>query len=154
MLKDPQANRDGGCPYDVLAEAGVGPNSSMKEILDSSFLLMEQGRWSPEVRAAWDELRTVERRLAVDFLHYDVDTGDVDTGDVDISAEVARARQAVLAALQQQSRTSPAELCDLTQDDLDGQLSESTLDSLTVAGTTAFDRPPPLPGADVVEFDR
>ena len=139
MLTDPQASRDGGFPYDLLAEAGVGPGSSMKDILDASFHLMEQGRWSPEVRGAWDELRTVERRLAVDFLLY----------DVDISAEASSARQAVLAALQQQSRTNPAELCDL-----DGELREITLDSLAAPGTAAFDQPPPLPGSDIVEFDR
>lgn len=144
MLNDPQAGRNGGDPYDLLADAGVDPDSSMKEILDASFLLMEKGRWSPEVRGAWDELRTVERRLAVDFLRYDVDIG----------AEAAGAGQAVLAALRQQSRTSPAELCDPTLGDLDGEPREITPDSLAAPGTTAFDRPPPLPGADIVEFDR
>ena len=144
MLTDPQASRDGGFPYDLLAEAGVGPGSSMKDILDASFHLMEQGRWSPEVRGAWDELRTVERRLAVDFLLY----------DVDISAEASSARQAVLAALQQQSRASPAELCDLNLGDLDGEIREITLDSLAAPGAAAFDQPPPLPGPDIVEFDR
>ncbi|MCA1702062.1 MAG: hypothetical protein LC808_01835, partial [Actinobacteria bacterium] len=94
---------------------------------------------SPEVRGAWDELRAVERRLAVDFLLY----------DVDIDAEVSNARQAVLAALRQQSRTNAAELCDL-----DGELRDITLDSLAAPGTAAFDQPPPLPGPDIVEFDR
>ncbi|HEX2300998.1 MAG TPA: hypothetical protein VHH34_21230 [Pseudonocardiaceae bacterium] len=154
MLTDPQSGREGGCPYDLLAAAGVGPNSSMKEILDASFLLMEQGRWSPQVRAAWDELRTVERRLAVDFLRYDVHFGSGDMDLEDISAEVAGAGREVLAALQQQARTSPAELCDLPLGDLGAAPCEITLDSLTPAGTTAFDRPPPLPGADIVEFDR
>lgn len=144
MLTDPQAGRDGRFPYDLLAEAGVGPGSSMEEIRDASFLLMEQGRWSPEVRGAWDELRMVERRLAVDFLLYDVETGDVEVG-----AEAASARQAVLAALRQQSRTTPAELCDL-----DGEFREITLDPLAAPDTTAFDQPPPLPGPDIVEFDR
>lgn len=139
MLTDPQAGRDGGFPYDLLAEAGITPSSSMKEIRDASFLLMEQGRWSPEVRAAWDELRMVERRLAADFLLYEVDVG----------AEAASTRQAVLAALEQQSRTSPAELCDL-----DGELREITLDCLAAPETAAFDQPPPLPGADIVELDR
>lgn len=139
MLKDPQANGDGGFPYDLLAEAGIGPSSSMKEILDASFLLMEQGRWSPEVRRAWDELRTIERRLEVDFLLYDVDIG----------TEASSARQAVLAALRQQSRTDPAELCDL-----DEEFREITLDSLAAPRTTAFNHPPPLPGPNVVEFDQ
>ncbi len=143
MLKDPQAGRDGDFPYDLLAEAGVGPSSSMKEILDASYLLMER-RWSPEVRGAWDELRTVERRLAVDFLLY----------DVDIAAEASSARRAVLAALRQQLRTNPAELFDL-----DGELREIELDSVAAPDVAApdiaaFDQPPPLPGADIVEFDR
>jgi hypothetical protein len=73
MLIDPQASRDGAVPYDLLAETGISPSSSMKEIRDASFVLMEQGRWSPEVRRAWDTLRMVESRLAVDFLLYDVD---------------------------------------------------------------------------------
>jgi hypothetical protein len=139
MHKDPQAGRDGGCPYELLAEAGVGPGSSMKEILDASFVLMEQGRWSPTVRAAWDELRSVERRLAVDFLRYDMDIG----------TEAASARQAVLAALRRQSRTNPAELCDL-----DEEFQEITLGALAAPTAAAFDEPPPLPGSDIVEFDR
>jgi hypothetical protein len=75
MLTNPQVSRDGRGPYELLADVGISPSSSMKEIRDASFLVMEQGRWSPEVRRAWDELRTVERRLVVDFLLYELDVG-------------------------------------------------------------------------------
>lgn len=142
MLKDSHTSGDGAAPYDLLAVAGVGPSSSMKEIRDASYLLMEQRRWTPEVRRAWDELRMVERRLAVDFLLYDLDIG----------AETASARRAVLAALRQQSKTNPADLADLDLGDLD--LREVTLASPAAPGTTAFDQPPPLPGPEFVEFDR
>ncbi|MGH3784979.1 MAG: hypothetical protein ACRDRG_00135 [Pseudonocardiaceae bacterium] len=139
MLKDPQAGEDSGSPYDILAEAGVGPSSSMQDIRDASYHFMEQDRWGSEVRGAWDELRTLERRLAVDFLLYDIDIG----------VEASSARRAVLAELRQQRRTNPAELCDL-----DGEFHEITLDSLAAPGIAAFDQPPPLPGPDIVEFDR
>lgn len=139
MLTDPQASREGGVPYDLLAGVGIGPSSSMKEILDASFLLMEQGRWSPEVRRAWDELRTIERRLAVDFLLYDVEVG----------TETAHARPAALAALLRQSRTDLAALYGL-----DWEFHEIMLDALDTPDIAAFDQPPPLPGPDVVEFDR
>lgn len=139
MLTDPQASRDGGVPYDLLAEVGVSPSASMKEVLEASFLLMEQGRWSPEVRRAWDELRIVERRLAVDFLLY----------DVDVETEAAGARQAILAALLRQAESDPGAV-----DALDWELREVTLDDLDAPDTAAFDQLPPVPDADVVEFDR
>ncbi len=136
---DPQARRDNGVPYDLLSVAGVGPGSSMEEIRDASYLLMEQGQWSPEVRAAWDELRMVERRLAVDFLLI----------DTDVATEAASAREAILAALRRQASTDPAELYDVEQ-----ELREITLGSLDAASTAAFDQPAPLPGAGIVEFDQ
>jgi hypothetical protein len=61
---------DGEFPYDTLREAGVTPDSPMKEIRDAPFALIEQGAWSREKRAACDQLRTVNQRLWVDFLLY------------------------------------------------------------------------------------
>lgn len=139
MLKDPQAGRDGCFPYDVLAKVGISPKSSMKEILDASYQLMEQGRWTPEVRRAWDELRMVERRLGVDVLLYDVDVG----------VEVARTVEAIRGALQDQSKTDAVELFGM-----DWVLHEIELDAVDVPDITEFDRLPPLPGADIVEFDQ
>lgn len=73
MLHNLPSGPEGHCPYRVLADVGIGLLSSMKEIRDSSFLLMQEDRWTPDVRAAWNELRMVERRLVVDFLRYDMD---------------------------------------------------------------------------------
>lgn len=73
MLKDPALRWPGRFPYDALAEVGITPASSQKEVLDASFELMARGAMSSELRTAWDELRIVERRLVVDFLLYDVD---------------------------------------------------------------------------------
>lgn len=71
MLKDPLMQWEQGIfPYDALAEAGITPESSMREIQDAYFAVIEKGLWTPEARAAWDELRTIERRLWVDLFLY------------------------------------------------------------------------------------
>ena len=67
MYKDPLTEWEDGFPYDLLAPAGVTPESSMQEIRDSSFILMAQGEMTPQVRRAWDTLRQPDRRLVVDF---------------------------------------------------------------------------------------
>jgi hypothetical protein len=61
---------DAPSPYEAFAVIGITPASSMKQILDAMGELIEQGLWTPEKRAAWDALRTVERRLWVDLLSY------------------------------------------------------------------------------------
>lgn len=73
MLKDPLLRWSGPFPYDALAPAGITPDSTTREILDASFDLMVQGRMTPEVRQAWDELRRVPQRLVIDFFLYPVD---------------------------------------------------------------------------------
>jgi len=71
MLKDPEMNWDyGPFPYDALADAGVTANSTVREVRDCQFDLVEKGLWNLERRAAWDQLRVPERRLWVDFLMY------------------------------------------------------------------------------------
>lgn len=67
------AGSESPCPYRVLSDVGIGPQSSMKEVRDSSYLFMQEDRWTPEVRAAWNELRMVEHRLLADFLRGDMD---------------------------------------------------------------------------------
>lgn len=86
MLHNLAGDSEGRCPYDALADVGIGRKSSMKEVRDSSFVLMEEYRWTPEVRTAWNELRMVERRLLVDFLHYDRDTQLPRTGEILLEA--------------------------------------------------------------------
>lgn len=78
MHKDPLSRWPEPHPYDLLAEVGVTPTSSHREVLDVSFVLMERGALPPAVRAAWDELRNLERRLAIDFFLYDLQPADVD----------------------------------------------------------------------------
>ncbi len=73
MLKDPLLRWRGLFPYDALAPAGVTPDSPMAEILDASFDLMAQGAMTHDARQAWDELRSVSRRLVVDFFLYPID---------------------------------------------------------------------------------
>jgi hypothetical protein len=67
MLKDPLTEWEDGFPYDLLVPAGITPESSMQEIQDASFTLLEQGAMTPQVRKAWDALRHPDRRLVVDF---------------------------------------------------------------------------------------
>ena len=71
MMKDPLTQWTGGAfPYDVLSEAGIGPESSISDVNSAAFDLIEGGSWSVQKRFAWDELRTVDNRLWVDFLMF------------------------------------------------------------------------------------
>ena len=55
--------------YDLLAPFGITPDSTMTQIRDAGFDLMEQpGGMTQTQRRAWDALRKVETRLVVDFL--------------------------------------------------------------------------------------
>jgi hypothetical protein len=70
-MRDPLMRWEEGIfPYDALAEVGITPASSMRAIQDASYSLIEQGLWTREKRAAWDELRRVEDRLWIDFFLY------------------------------------------------------------------------------------
>jgi hypothetical protein len=89
MLKDPLTRWHGPFPYDVLERVGITPAASLRQVLDASFALMEQGGMTPEARQAWDELRLVPRRLLVDFFLYSLDP----------AAEIARARRALEAEI-------------------------------------------------------
>lgn len=57
-----------GQPYEILASAGVGPSSTMAEVRDASFALMEARAFGRAQRLAWDALKSVPQRLAVDFM--------------------------------------------------------------------------------------
>lgn len=70
MVKDPLMVWPGGFPYDLLAEAGITPQSSMQEVKDALYHFMKQGAVPPEIREAWDQLRMVEKRLWVDMFLY------------------------------------------------------------------------------------
>lgn len=74
MIKDPDTTWDGPFPYDVLAEAGITPDSTQREVADEApFTLMTSGLLTPRAQRALDELRDPQRRLVADFLLYDID---------------------------------------------------------------------------------
>jgi hypothetical protein len=65
VIKDPWTVWSGPFPYDVLAPAGVTPNTSHRR--------MQEIPLTPETRQALEELRSVRRRLLVDLVLYPVD---------------------------------------------------------------------------------
>lgn len=74
MQKDPKTQWEDGFPYDHLTPAGVDFDSSLAEIREASFALMQQKAMGPKTRQAWDALRRPQNRLEVDFfLLQDVD---------------------------------------------------------------------------------
>jgi hypothetical protein len=83
MVKDPLTRWEGMFPYDALSKANISPDSTMEEIRDGPFILLEKGEMTPEVRQAWDELRFAESRLVVDFFLY----------RISLSQEIARLRE-------------------------------------------------------------
>ena len=85
MWKDPLTRWSGPFPYDVLKDVGITPESSLPEVLDALYALMERGAVDEETRRAWDELRLLPRRLRVDFFLYELDW----------AVEIAGARKAL-----------------------------------------------------------
>lgn len=72
MIKDPLTVWQGPFPYDVLADVGVTPHMPHARMQDVPFDLLATGM-RPQSQKAWDELRSVQRRLLVDLLLYPVD---------------------------------------------------------------------------------
>lgn len=73
LVADPFALRDGTFPYLALRDAGIGPGSSIAEVDNVSYLLMERHRanaWPWEEREAWNRLRKAAKRLELDALLY------------------------------------------------------------------------------------
>jgi hypothetical protein len=93
MIKDPLTEWSGLFPYDGLAGSGCGPNSSMREIQEAPFSLIESGQWSAERRAAWDELRFVDRRMWVDFLMYAVSESEIEAQMTNVAEELYGERE-------------------------------------------------------------
>lgn len=132
----------------MLAPAGITPHSSPGEVLDASFELMARGLMTAEVRQAWDELRAVERRLVVDFFYY----------EVDLETQIATATQDLehdLLAPSAPAIDVPRLAVDVS--DL-ASLQEEVRDVVLPPVQTGpplheFDDPP-LPGPEIVEFDR
>lgn len=74
LVADPVASTGRASPYQTLRAAGINPSSTAQEVKDASYVLMQDELWTPEIRLAWDELRSLARRLAHDArLHRLVD---------------------------------------------------------------------------------
>ena len=69
MEKDPDMIWEGDFPYDVLAPAGITPDSRMSEVLDSMSYFTRR-REGGRAQTAWKTLRVVKERLFVDFFLY------------------------------------------------------------------------------------
>jgi hypothetical protein len=67
---DPDTVWEGGFPYHVLREVGVGPASTRDEVAALPHRLMRERRYTREAQRACDELRRLDHRLALDFLVY------------------------------------------------------------------------------------
>lgn len=147
MIFDPAARGNGADPYDALAPAGITPYSSAAEVLDASFELMERGLMTPEVRQAWDELRAVGRRLVVDFFYYEV---DIETQVVAATRELERDLFAPSARGIDVPRVA-VDLGDLAS--LREEVRDIVLPPVEISPLDEFDDPP-LPGPEIVEFDR
>lgn len=77
MIKDPETNWDGGpFPYDALAEVGVTPWTTHAALQDIPFELLARRLMTPVAQRAWDDLRSVRRRMLAELLLYDVDLTD------------------------------------------------------------------------------
>lgn len=76
LLTDPWCVWPDGFPYAALADGGVELNSSMADIRQAYFELMEWGHVDDCMRRAYDELRILPRRLLVDALLYDANTAE------------------------------------------------------------------------------
>lgn len=79
LVNDPLLSwEQGGCPYASLQthDAHMTSAASMKQIQDALYALQAEGTLPPETRAAWDELRSTDRRLFVDAYLYRVPQAD------------------------------------------------------------------------------
>jgi hypothetical protein len=68
LSKDVNLRWKDGFPYDVLAEFGITPFSTIAEIQDAEYSI--PGDRSADTRAAVFELERAENRLVVDFFLY------------------------------------------------------------------------------------
>ncbi len=136
MIKDPLTKWPGQFPYDVLAPAGVTPETTHKDMSAVSFKLMARRMMTQRARLAWDELRMIQRRMLVDFMLY----------DIDLTAEIAAARQA-----------AERELADAGEPPADQQafalhpeLLHELLEELRTGLTETVPEPPVPDGADAL----
>ncbi|MDJ1137447.1 hypothetical protein [Streptomyces iconiensis] len=152
MFKDPRTTWDGPYPYDVLAPAGVTPETTHADMQDVSFELMTRRMMTPETQTAWNELRTVPRRLRADLVLYDVDP----------AAETPGELEATRTALSSHGVPPEAGAClaldSLCHEALDGladELDGAELELPRIQDMTEFAEPvPPAFLDELIRFDR
>ncbi|AXK36923.1 hypothetical protein DVA86_34785 [Streptomyces armeniacus] len=155
MFKDPLTAWHGPFPYDVLAPVGVTPATTHSEMQDVSFDLMVQRLMTPETQTAWNELRTLQKRLLVDAVLWDVDP----------EAEIATARQELDEALSDPGEPPEVAAClappgadalDWLVEELDGVELNAPEPALPDEADDALSGAPVPPGLldELIRFDR
>lgn len=147
MIDDPLAEQAGLSPYGALKPAGVTPDSSLKDVMDASFELMARNLMTPEVRAAWDQLRLKPRRLLVDLFLYQFDP----------AADLRRAREA-LARQFAELMTEPDVSHLLTIDDealgrMEEDFREIPTEHVELSFVPEFESAFVPPDSDFIRFD-
>lgn len=155
MIDDPLTPWEGPHPYAVLAPAGVTPHTSRAELRDVPFVLLGRRLMAPRTQQAWEQLRTVRRRLLVDLLLY----------EVDLAAAVTAARRRL--ADESGAAASPAGTGGPNADapgahgpDATAVGDEAGADAPATGGPTSPNRAVPLPEPlsalldDLLPFDR
>ncbi len=66
----------GPYPYDLFVGTSLYPGAPHSAVWDVSEKLQIEGKLTPEVRLAWDELRCLPNRLAIDFFLYNPQLAD------------------------------------------------------------------------------
>ena len=69
MYQEDEIVWEGLFPYEVLAPAGITPDSSMKEVQEAMRYFMRQGQGMVADKA-WHTLKKSRQRLVVDFFLY------------------------------------------------------------------------------------
>ncbi|GAB2717037.1 hypothetical protein [Streptomyces bullii] len=81
MIEDPGEDPGRTSPYAALAPVGVTPLTTHAEMQDVSFELQARGLMTRRTQQAWNDLRTLRRRLLLDLFVYDLgDAGGPDDG--------------------------------------------------------------------------
>ena len=72
LWPDPEVPWDGPRPYAELARFGLGPNSTLQQVLDASFDMSADDLSDEKLNSSWETLRSTRARLLVDFFCVDL----------------------------------------------------------------------------------
>ena len=88
----PHAWPGGEYPYDVFEGTRITPQIPHTELLDASLELQGEDQLTTKARPAFDLLRTVDSRLAIDFFLYNPEFADPKGTLVRVIQEAAEGR--------------------------------------------------------------